>query len=202
PRAPPSAPSGAPRAGGIVTLASGSAYIDMAAARTADTTLFVTLADGDEVASAARLRSQFASARRLRGIVALRAFDETGRPLETATTLTKRAVFVGRVAIATTSSTEAAIAWVASDGRDSQVHIARVDSRGHVLKEAQITKVKGDRSSVALAWADEGWLVAWVDSRDGNGEVYATKMDRNLKRTAPARRITNAPGDAADVSLS
>jgi hypothetical protein len=192
PRAPPSAPSGAPRASGIVTLASGSAYIDMAAAKTADTTLIVTLADGGEVASA----------RRLRGIVALRAFDETGRPLETATTLTKRAVFVGRVAIATTSSTEAAIAWVASDGRDSQVHIARVDSRGHVLKEAQITKVKGDRSSVAIAWADEGWLVAWVDSRDGNGEVYATKMDRNLKRTAPARRITNAPGDAADVSLS
>jgi hypothetical protein len=192
PHAPPSAPSGAPRASGIVTLASGSAFIDMAAAKTGDTTLVVTLADGGEVASA----------RRLRGTVALRAFDETGRPLETGTTLTKRAVFVGRVAIATTSSTEAAIAWVALDGRDSQVHIARVDSHGHVLKEAQITKVKGDRSSVAIVWADEGWLVAWVDTRDGNGEVYATKMDRNLKRIAPVRRITDAPGDAADVSLS
>jgi hypothetical protein len=43
--------------------------------------------------------------------------------------------------------------------------------------------------------------VAWVDTRDGNGEVYATKVDRNLQRTAREERITKAPGDAADVSL-
>ena len=42
----------------------------------------------------------------------------------------------------------------------------------------------------------------WVDGRDGNGEVYAAKLDRNLDRVSPDQRITRAVGDAADVSLA
>jgi len=55
---------------------------------------------------------------------------------------------------------------------------------------------------VTIAWAGDGWLVAWVDARDGNGEVYAAKVSRELDRFGPGQRITNAPGDAADVALA
>jgi hypothetical protein len=54
---------------------------------------------------------------------------------------------------------------------------------------------------VAIAWVGDGWIIAWVDGRDGNGEVYATKVDRDLRRVAKDIRITRAPGDASDVAI-
>jgi hypothetical protein len=53
-----------------------------------------------------------------------------------------------------------------------------------------------------MAWTGDGSLIAWVDARDGNGEVYASKVDRDLVRVAREERITNAPGDAGDVTLA
>ncbi|MGD0053680.1 MAG: hypothetical protein ABSD03_17885, partial [Vulcanimicrobiaceae bacterium] len=80
--------------------------------------------------------------------------------------------------------------------------MAHLDRRGHRNNEVQLTTAKGDASSVAIAWADDGWLVAWVDGRDGNGEVYAAKVDRDLARVGREERITSAPGDASDVALA
>src|SRR5262249_55420538 len=37
------------------------------------------------------------------------------------------------------------------------------------------------------------------DWRDGNGEVYATKLSTDLTRIAREERITRAPGDASDL---
>jgi len=83
------------------------------------------------------------------------------------------------------------------------VHVAHLDRAGRRIKEIELTtRAKGDVSSVAMAWTGDGWLVAWVDGRDGNGEVYATKIDRELTRVAREERITNAPGDAGDVALA
>ena len=39
-----------------------------------------------------------------------------------------------------------------------------------------------EASDVAIAWSStegaEGWIVSWVDTRDGNAEVYAARVDR------------------------
>jgi hypothetical protein len=193
PPPPPSPPPGAPRGTATVTLASGKPYIDLAASSTAEGMLVATMAEASESAG-----------KRTGAVIAVRAFDETGHPVEGETTLTRRAAPVGRVAMASMPTSEggAAAAWAAGDGARAHVYIARLDSRGRSLKRVQLTESNSDASSVAIAWANDGWLVAWVDTRDGNGEVYATKVDRNLKRAAPERRITNAAGDAADVSLS
>jgi hypothetical protein len=69
------------------------------------------------------------------------------------------------------------------------------------MKDVQLTTSSGEASDVALVWAGGGWIVSWVDTRDGNGEVYATKVDPALSRIAREERITNAPGDASDVTL-
>jgi hypothetical protein len=131
-------------------------------------------------------------------------FDREGRPLGPAATITSRALPVGGLAVSAGAKPEdgAAIAWVARDSGDPQVHIAHVDARGHRTSEVQLTTDKGDASDVALAWAGDGWLVAWVDTRGGNGDVYATKVDRDLQRIAREERITKAPGDAGDVALA
>ena len=63
-----------------------------------------------------------------------------------------------------------------------------------------MTSSKGDASDVALARAGDGWLVAWVDARDGNGEVYAARLRQELlQRVGREERITNATGDASDA---
>ena len=90
---------------------------------------------------------------------------------------------MGGVAIAAGGKPEdgAAVAWVARDGSDpAGAPLARRPHRT-AHDELQLTTTKGDASDVAIAWAGDGWLVAWVDSRDGNGEVYASKVDRDLK---------------------
>jgi hypothetical protein len=94
-----------------------------------------------------------------------------------------------------------AVAWVGRENGHAAVHITRIDGTGKRTNDIQLTTAKGDTSDVALAWAGGGWIVAWVDSRDGNGEVYATKVDLDLHRIAKEVRVTNAPGDASDITL-
>jgi hypothetical protein len=183
------------RVAGIVTLESGQPYIDLAAARASNATLVATMTNPVDT------RTERATGRS--ATISVRAFDGEGRALDSASILTSRALPVGRVAIAAIPlQAEGAAAWVARDDGDPQVHVARIDGHGRRIKEVQLTTAKGDASSVAIAWAGDGWLVAWVDSRDGNGEVYVAKIDRNLGRVTPDQRITRAPGDAADVSLA
>jgi hypothetical protein len=206
---PPPIPSDAPRATGVVTLASGRPYIDVAATAAGAATVVAMLTNAVDVPTD--------PAHSGAATIVVRAFDDQGRPLERASTLTSRALPVGRVAIAGAGPAagsrsapdprrgelpSVALAWVARDDGDAQVHVARLDSRGRRDKEAQLTTAKGEASDVAVAWAGDGWVVAWVDWRDGNGEVYAAKLDRNLNRAGSDQRITRAPGDAADVSLA
>ena len=192
-------PVDAPRVAGVVTLASGQPFADLATARVGEATLVATLTTAVEAAEE-RPHERHAQA----ATVSVRPFDADGRPLGPATTVTSRALPVGGVAIAPGSRPEdgLAIAWVGRDDGDPQVHVGHLDRRGRRTNEIQLTTQKGDASDVAIAWAGDGWLVAWVDARDGNGEVYATKVDRDLQRTAREERITRAPGDAGDVALA
>jgi hypothetical protein len=194
----PPLPVDAPRVSGVVTIATGQPFADLATTRMGDVTLVATLTPGaDDVDDRSRDKP------RSGGQIALRLLDATGQPSGPPTTVSSRALAVGGVAIAPAGRPDdgAAVAWVARDDGDPQVHVAHLDKRGHRTHEVQLTSRKGDASDVALAWAGDGWMVAWVDSRDGNGEVYATKVDRDLQRTAREERITKAPGDAGDVAL-
>ena len=96
----------------------------------------------------------------------------------------------------------AVVAWVARDGGNPQVHLSHVDAAGRRLGELQLTEVKGDASDVAVAWVGDGWVVGWVDGRDGNGEVYAAKVTPALEKAGREERITKAVGDAGSVSLA
>lgn len=129
--------------------------------------------------------------------------------------LSKKAVSIGGIAVepAVGGNKEIAIAWVGREKGESQVYITKVDESGKKLAQKKLTvvprMVKGvapsEASDVSLAWSPaefgEGWIVSWVDTRDGNAEVYAAKVDRALNRAVPDRRVTEAPGDAAEVHL-
>ena len=191
-------PPDAPRLMSLQTIASGQAYEDIAAGRLGDATMVAALA--------APLRDDELRRNTRGGVLTVRTLDDEGRQRAPTATLTSRAVPIGGVALVPGGAPQdgVAVAWVtARDDPDRQVHVAHLDRAGRRTKEVELTThAKGDVGSVAMAWAGDGWLVAWVDGRDGNGEVYATKIDRDLTRVAREERITNAPGDAGDVTLA
>ena len=190
----PAVPSGAPRVSSLRTLARGEPFAGVAAARVGDTTV---------VASVAAAGEDGGDVRGEMGEVAVRVLDANGDAHAPALSLSKRALATGGVAVAPGGRPDdgAAVAWVARDGARAQVHVARVNKAGQKTNTIQLTGSKGDTSDVAIVWASGGWVVAWVDTRDGNGEVYAAKLNLDLNRTSHEERLTNAPGDASDVTL-
>lgn len=125
---------------------------------------------------------------------------------------------------------EAAVAWVAREkSGEAQVFVTKLGDDGAKLAQKKVTVmprkkrdgVPSECSDVAIAYAPgagagadvkapkaaaadtgDGWILAWVDTRDGNAEVYVAKVDRSLKKVVPDRRITSAPGDSAEVQIA
>jgi hypothetical protein len=185
----------APHVAALSTLAAGDRIAEVAAARVGDATLLATMSASLEAASG---KAEAGGA-----TIAVRVVDDTGETRGLPVTLTTRALPTGGVAIAAARTPDdgAAIAWVARDDGDPEVHVTRVDRRGKRVRDVRLTMTKGDASDVAVAWGGSGWLLAWVDARDGNGEVYEAKVGLDLQRLSRDERITDAPGDASDVAL-
>jgi hypothetical protein len=185
----------APSVLGVDTLASGDLFTDVAVTPTEEGALVAAITSSVDESPGAGGGVRGAT-------VTLRPLDPSGAARGPAVTLTKRALSAGGVSIASGAKLDgAAVAWAAREGPHVQVHVSRVDRLGRRTKDVQLTTGGGDTSDVAIAWAGSGWIVSWVDTRDGNGEVYATKVDTELSRIAREERITNAPGDASDVTL-
>jgi hypothetical protein len=193
PAAPPPATAVAqtngPRVLDVTAIATGESVFDLATTRIGDATVAVLLTskgDGKKGESGSNLTT--------------RIVGENGEPAAPSV-LSNRALAVGGVAIAGAEKPEdgGAVAWVARDNGDPEVHVTRIDRRGRRTNDIQLTTTKGDATNVTITWAGNGWIVAWVDARDGNGEVYATKVSPELQRVAREERITNAPGDASDL---
>jgi len=128
--------------------------------------------------------------------------DASGKPVDPPTMVSVRALSAGGIALAPhPKADEVCVAWVARDAGDPQVFLTRIGSDGKSKLQRMITQARGDAADVAIAPHGEGWIVAWVDWRDGNGEVYVSRVGPMLVKLGPEKRITNAPGDASDVSL-
>jgi hypothetical protein len=143
-------------------------------------------------------------------IVSVRPLDESAHPVGVAagsrtapgTTLTVRGLTAGGLAIAAGSSQkDAAVAWVARDNGDPEVFVTRVGADGKKQKQALLTHAKGEVGDVGIVPAGDGWVVVWIDTRDGNGEVYSAKIDHELRKQGQETRLTNAPGDATELSV-
>jgi hypothetical protein len=176
----PAPPPDAPEIAALETIASGAAVIDVAS----------TQVGGGWLASIVVANEDGATA-----TLTVRALDGSG-----STIVSKRALPIGGVAMAA-SEDSAAIAWVTRDANDPQVHVTKVDRHAKKLAELQLTTAKGDAGDVALAFMDGGFVVAWVDARDGNGEVYAARIGKDFQRPQRQERLTSAPGDATDLTM-
>ncbi len=191
---PPAA--GAPRVTGLTTIAAGESLGDVAGVRLGDASYVATIAASTD-------ESDGAAGPRAGSNIVVRVLGPDGGVVGGPTVVTKRALATGGLAMAAALDPKdgVAVAWVARVDGNAQLHVAKVNDKGHRASEAQISSSKGNASDAAIAAVPGGWVVAWVDSRDGNGEVYAARLDRSLNRVGEDRRITKAAGDASDVTL-
>ena len=188
----------APKVTDVTAIATGENVVDLAATRIGDVTVLATLSVKAEAAGA-KAKGPAEDARNAPMILSTRVIDAAGNA-SAPSVITTRALAVGGVAIAPGEKPDdgGAVAWVARDNGDPEVHVTKIDKKGKKGNDLQLTTIKGDASDVAIVWAGGGWLVAWVDGRDGNGEVYTTRVGTDLSR-GNGIRITNAPGDASDL---
>lgn len=122
--------------------------------------------------------------------------------LGSAETLSLRAHSLGGIALSgSAQKPDTLAAWSGLDGGQPQVFLTLLDKAGKKLTQRMLTHKNGDLSDVALAASGNDYLVAWVDERSADPEVYATKVNHALNHIAPEQRITQAPGAATDLSL-
>jgi hypothetical protein len=183
-------PEDAPRLGATFTLTSGVQVGDIASARIGETTVVASIVS----TGADEKTHEEKNTLRVTPVA-------SGRPQATITLSSKVLATGGLAMAASAGAKDAVLAYVVKEGAGSRVVVTRVDDKGARRAEAQLPGGKGDASDVSLVAVPDGWFVAWVDTRDGNGEVYQAKLRADLS-TASFMRVTNAPGDATDTALT
>jgi hypothetical protein len=134
--------------------------------------------------------------------VVVRALDEHAEPVRPATAVSSRADPVGGVAIrAAAGGDEACVAWTGIDQGRSQVFLTRVAADGQKKGQRMVSRGKGAASDVALAATPDGWVVGWVETRDDEVEVHATKVSAKLDKVGADRIVTRHGGDASETQL-
>ncbi len=170
----------------LSTLSSGGALSDLATAMIGNTRVLASLAHDE-------------NAKTDEETLTVSAMDANvwSKP----TVLSTHALAPGAVSMSEANG-GVAVAWISKDGADPQVHLAKIDAKGKRVKDTRLTVTPGNKSDVAIVRVTDGFVVAWVDSRDGNGEVYATHANADLDRAGRDERVTNAKGDATDLVLA
>ena len=142
----------------------------------------------------------------VRARVVLERLTKTGPKLSEAapaSPISLRAQSVGGVALAhgDPKKDELLLAWAGFDAGVPQVFLSQIGRGGLKLSQRMLTRKKGDLGDIAAAWVGDGWVVAWVDERAGDPEIFATKLDSRLARIGPEQRLTHVAGTASDLSL-
>lgn len=113
-------------------------------------------------------------------------------------TFAPRVAPAGGASFATAPDGSLVLAWVMREDGGERVHLTRLvgDKRG---VDMIVTTRKSEMRDVAVAAVEGGFVVGWIDGRDG--EVYAARVSADLGRVSEHQRITSAPGDASDLTM-
>lgn len=194
----------APRIRENRVLANTEALSALALARVGKASLSAYLTDFDPTTPWVRLAKPAPDGRYdpLRARADLVPLSETGVP-GLPKTLSLRAHSVGGVALApNVAGTEVLSAWTGVDAGQPQVFVTLLSPEGVKRNQRMLTRKTGDVNDVAAVALDGGYVVAWVDEREGDPEVYVTKVNGALNRVGAEQRLTQAAGPATEVSLA
>jgi hypothetical protein len=202
-------PPAFPRALALGALAEGERISDLAVLSQADRFLlaWVTYFDGGgpPVRAAPRGAKQTAAppAQQRGASVVVRVLDGNGETIGASNVISVKADSVGGVSLAAAPSGqgEAGLAWVGKDAGVGQVFVTRLSRSGEKQAQRMVTRSKEGCSDVALVGHKDGFIVAYVDSKDGGPGVYVAKVGKDLQRIGPDRLVSRAKGEASDVRM-
>jgi hypothetical protein len=141
----------------------------------------------------------------LRARLALRPFA-AGSPraaLGDEQVISLRAHSMGGLALLSDPAGKDALAvWTGLDKGEPQVFLTAASAEGKRGQQRMLTRKSGEANDVAGLLVDGGYLVAWVDERSGDAEVYAARVNRALERASPEQRITTSDGAASELTLT
>jgi hypothetical protein len=191
-------------------LASTDALADVALTRAGTGTLAAYLTDFDPTTPWVKLKTKAPDGRfePLRARLELIGLKPDGSAFAPPTPLSIRAHSLGGISLAPAVTgprggvSEQLAAWTGVDLGHPQVFLTLVGPDGARRSQRMLTRKSGDASDVATAAIQNGWLVAWVDERDKDPELYATRVDGKLARIGNEQRLTKAPGPATQVTLA
>lgn len=184
----------APRAATWEAIVSGERLAGIASTKLGDSSLVAWATHFPELASDGKTSPDRAAT------IGVLALDERSEPKKEPTTISVRASSLGGISIAAHEG-EACIAWAGHDSGNTQVFATRINREGERISQAMMTRAKGTVSDIAITWAKDGWVLAWVDHRDDKGEVFVTKVDKTLKRVIAEQRITKASAQATGLKV-
>jgi hypothetical protein len=199
-----------PRAMGLGALAEGERIADLSVLALPDRFLlaWVTYFDGGgpAVRSAPRGASKKAAAptpQQQRGAsVVVRALDAEGEALSSANVISVKGDSIGGVSLAGGATEgDAALAWVGKDAGIGQVFVTRLSRSAEKQAQRMVTRSKEGCSDVALVRHRDGFIVAYVDWRDGAAGVYTAKVGKDLQRIGNERLVVQAKEEMSDVRM-
>lgn len=94
------------------------------------------------------------------------------------------------------------VAWSAIDQGQPQVFMSTVGEDGKKLQQRMLTHKRGRLGDLALTAHEDGWLLAWMDERTEQPNLYAISLSPSLERRGTEQRLTTARLDASDLSLA
>jgi hypothetical protein len=90
--------------------------------------------------------------------------------------------------------------WVAYSGSSMEIAFARIAPAGTVVgTPLQVTAADGGSYGPAHVWNGSEYGVSWYDDRDGNREIYFTRVSGAGSKIGPDVRVTNDPGSSDNV---
>jgi hypothetical protein len=119
-------------------------------------------------------------------------------------------VFVGAASISSPRDTSLvwdgsayAAAWMGEPATgNTEIYFARVAADGTLLIPAvRVTNATSTSGHPSLAWTGSGYGLVWSDNRDGNQEIYFTRISASGSKVGSDVRITNATGESLSPRL-
>lgn len=118
--------------------------------------------------------------------------------------ISMRADSLGGVSLAkgNADASKLLLAWAGLDRAEPQVFLTLVDKEGKKEAQRMFTRKQGAMGDIAVAWVDDGWVVAWVDARAGNPSLFAAKANFHLNRVTREFQLTPPQSSASEVALT
>ncbi len=106
------------------------------------------------------------------------------------------------VSVAWTGS-EIGASWHDTRDGDSEIYFARITTAGTRMGlDVRVTSATGHSLSPSMVWTGSEYGLSWYDTRDGNYEVYFTRLAPEGTKVGPDVRVTSDGGESLKPDLA